>query len=155
MSAWLWVAVAVAGAIGAPLRYVIDGLVSVRVRNTFPFGTFVVNVSGSFVLGLITGLVLYHAFPANGRLIIGVGLIGAYTTFSTFTFEAASLIERGEGRYQPRKVKLGTQGNGYVEVTEGVAQGEKVVVGANFLIDAESNLRAALQSFSQSKDGTP
>ena len=98
MSAWLWVAVAVAGAIGAPLRYVIDGLVSVRVRNTFPFGTFVVNVSGSFVLGLITGLVLYHAFPANGRLIIGVGLIGAYTTFSTFTFEAASLIERGEAR---------------------------------------------------------
>jgi fluoride exporter len=98
MSAWLWVAVAVAGAIGAPLRYVIDGLVSGRVRNTFPFGTFVVNVSGSFVLGLITGLVLYHAFPANGRLIIGVGLIGAYTTFSTFTFEAASLIERGEAR---------------------------------------------------------
>jgi CrcB protein len=98
MSAWLWVAVAVAGAIGAPLRYVIDGLVSGRIRNTFPFGTFVVNVSGSFVLGLLTGLVLYHAFPANGRLIVGVGLIGAYTTFSTFTFEAASLIERGEGR---------------------------------------------------------
>jgi CrcB protein len=98
MSAWLWVAVAVAGAIGAPLRYVIDGLVSGRIRNTFPFGTFVVNVSGSFVLGLITGLVLYHAFPADGRLIIGVGLIGAYTTFSTFTFEAASLIERGEAR---------------------------------------------------------
>jgi fluoride exporter len=98
MSAWLWLAVAVAGAIGAPLRYVIDGLVSGSVRNTFPFGTFVVNVSGSFVLGLITGLVLYHAFPADGRLIIGVGLIGAYTTFSTFTFEAASLIERGEAR---------------------------------------------------------
>jgi CrcB protein len=77
---------------------VIDGAVSDRIRNTFPFGTFVVNVSGSFVLGLLTGLVLYHAFPANGRLIIGVGLIGAYTTFSTFTFEAASLIERGEGR---------------------------------------------------------
>jgi membrane fusion protein, copper/silver efflux system len=65
------------------------------------------------------------------------------------------LIERGEGRYQPRKVKLGTHGDGYVEVTEGVARGEKVVVGANFLIDAESNLRAALQSFSQGKDGTP
>ena len=65
------------------------------------------------------------------------------------------LIERGEGRYQPRKVKLGTRGDGYVEVKEGVSQGEKVVVGANFLIDAESNLRAALQSFSQGKDGTP
>jgi CrcB protein len=96
MSAWLWVAIAIAGAIGAPLRYVIDGAVSDRAQATFPFGTFVVNMSGSFVLGLVTGLVLYHAFPADGRLIIGVGLIGAYTTFSTFTFEAASLIERRE-----------------------------------------------------------
>jgi len=65
------------------------------------------------------------------------------------------LIERGEGRYQPRKVKLGAHGDGYVEVMEGVTAGEKVVVGANFLIDAESNLRAALQSFTQGKDATP
>jgi fluoride exporter len=92
MSAWVWLAIAVAGAIGAPLRYLIDGAISDRVRSVFPWGTFVVNMSGSFALGLITGLVLYHAFPADGRLIIGVGLIGAYTTFSTFTFEAASLI---------------------------------------------------------------
>lgn len=98
MSAWLWVTIAVAGAIGAPLRYVVDGVVSDRARATFPFGTFVVNVSGSFVLGLVSGLVIYHAFPADGRLVIGVGLIGAYTTFSTFTFETASLIERREKR---------------------------------------------------------
>jgi CrcB protein len=98
VSAWLWLAIAVAGAIGAPLRYVIDGAVSDRVRSLFPWGTFVVNMSGSFALGLITGLVLYHAFPADGRLIVGIGLIGAYTTFSTFTFEAASLIERREIR---------------------------------------------------------
>ena len=98
MSAWVWLAIAVAGAIGAPLRYLVDGAVSDRVRSVFPWGTFVVNMSGSFALGLITGLVLYHAFPADGRLIIGVGLIGAYTTFSTFTFEAASLIERREIR---------------------------------------------------------
>jgi CrcB protein len=98
MSAWVWLAIAVAGAIGAPLRYVIDGAVSDRLRSLFPWGTFVVNMSGSFALGLISGLVLYDAFPADGRLIIGVGLIGAYTTFSTFTFEAASLIERHEIR---------------------------------------------------------
>jgi CrcB protein len=98
MSTWVWLAIAVAGAIGAPLRYLIDGAVSDRVLSQFPWGTFVVNMSGSFALGLITGLVLYHAFPADGRLIIGVGLIGAYTTFSTFTFEAASLIERREIR---------------------------------------------------------
>ncbi|HEX4243996.1 MAG TPA: fluoride efflux transporter CrcB [Acidimicrobiales bacterium] len=94
MSAWLWVVIAIAGAIGAPLRYVIDGAVGRRAGSAFPFGTFAVNLSGSFVLGLVTGLVLYHAFPADGRLVIGVGLIGAYTTFSTFTFETASLIER-------------------------------------------------------------
>ena len=65
------------------------------------------------------------------------------------------LIEKGEGRYQPRKVKLGRHGDGYVEVMEGVTAGEKVVAGANFLIDAESNLRAALRSFTQGKEGTP
>ena len=65
------------------------------------------------------------------------------------------LIEQGEGRYQPRKVKLGRRGDNYVEVMEGVTQGEKVVVGANFLIDAESNLRAALQAFTPGKDGKP
>jgi fluoride exporter len=98
MSAWLWVVIAIAGAIGAPLRYVIDGAVGRRAQSLFPFGTFVVNMSGSFVLGIVSGLVIYHAFPADGRLVIGVGLIGAYTTFSTFTFETASLMERREVR---------------------------------------------------------
>ena len=65
------------------------------------------------------------------------------------------LIEQGEGRYQPRRVKLGRHGDGYVEVIQGVKPGEKVVVGANFLIDAESNLRAALQFFTQGKDSRP
>ncbi len=57
------------------------------------------------------------------------------------------LIDRGEGRFEPRRVKLGARANDYVEIVEGVAAGEKAVVGANFLIDAESNLRAALQAF--------
>jgi Cu(I)/Ag(I) efflux system membrane fusion protein len=57
------------------------------------------------------------------------------------------LVERGEGRFEPRPVKLGQKAGGYVEIREGVAAGEKVVVGANFLIDAESNLRSALQTF--------
>lgn len=57
------------------------------------------------------------------------------------------LVERGEGRFQPRPVKTGAQGDGYVEILQGVAAGDKVVTSANFLIDAESNLRAALQSF--------
>ncbi|HWK46908.1 MAG TPA: efflux RND transporter periplasmic adaptor subunit [Stellaceae bacterium] len=61
------------------------------------------------------------------------------------------LIERGQGRFEPRPVKLGQKAGGYVEIREGVAAGEKVVVGANFLIDAESNLRAALQAFTAAR----
>jgi Cu(I)/Ag(I) efflux system membrane fusion protein len=57
------------------------------------------------------------------------------------------LVQRDEGRFEPREVRLGHRGSGYVEVLEGVAKGENVVTGANFLIDAESNLKAALSSF--------
>lgn len=59
----------------------------------------------------------------------------------------AVLVEKGEGRFEPREVKSGIRANGLIEIREGLAEGEKVVVRANFLIDAESNLRAALQSF--------
>jgi membrane fusion protein, copper/silver efflux system len=61
------------------------------------------------------------------------------------------LIARGEGRFEPRAVKLGRRGDGYVEVLDGVNKGEEVVTAATFLIDAESNLRAALQAFTQSE----
>ncbi len=59
------------------------------------------------------------------------------------------LVAKGEGRFEPRAVKLGRRGNGYTEITEGLQVGEEVVTSATFLIDAESNLKAALQSFSQ------
>jgi len=59
------------------------------------------------------------------------------------------LVSKGEGRFEPRPVKLGRRGDGYVEVLEGIDQGQKVVTSANFLIDAESNLKAALQAFTQ------
>jgi Cu(I)/Ag(I) efflux system membrane fusion protein len=54
------------------------------------------------------------------------------------------LLDKGDGRFEPRPVKLGRRGGGYVEIKEGLAQNDKVVVSANFLIDAESNLKAAL-----------
>jgi Cu(I)/Ag(I) efflux system membrane fusion protein len=59
------------------------------------------------------------------------------------------LVAKGEGRFEPRPVKLGMRGDGYVEVLEGVSKGEEVVTSATFLIDAESNLKAALQAFTQ------
>ncbi|MDB5485829.1 MAG: Secretion protein HlyD precursor, partial [Tardiphaga sp.] len=66
----------------------------------------------------------------------------------------AVLIDKGEGRYEPRQVKLGHRGGGYVEVREGVADGDAVVTSANFLIDAESNLKAALKGFEGSPPGS-
>ena len=61
----------------------------------------------------------------------------------------AVLIDKGEGRFEPRDVKLGHRGGGYVEIRDGVSEGEQVVVSANFLIDAESNLKAALKGLSE------
>jgi Cu(I)/Ag(I) efflux system membrane fusion protein len=65
------------------------------------------------------------------------------------------LVDRGEGRFEPRAVKLGARADGYVAVIEGLREGEKVVTGANFLIDAESNLRAALQAFVAPESKSP
>ncbi len=67
MSPLAWVGFVVAAAIGAPLRYLVDGAIGDRVRSAFPWGTFVVNASGSLLFGLLTGLALYHAFPESPR----------------------------------------------------------------------------------------
>jgi Cu(I)/Ag(I) efflux system membrane fusion protein len=62
----------------------------------------------------------------------------------------AVLIDKGQGRFEPRAVKLGRRGDGYVEIRDGLAEGDAVVTSANFLIDAESNLKAALKGFAES-----
>jgi CrcB protein len=85
-----------AGALGAPARYLLDGFVQDRTDGAFPWGTFAINVSGSFLLGLITGAALYHAFPNTPKVWLGTGFCGAYTTFSTFTFETIRLLEDGD-----------------------------------------------------------
>jgi fluoride exporter len=91
-----WVALVVAGALGASVRYLVDIAITERTRSPLPWGTLVINVTGSFVLGVVTGLALYHGFPKNVRVVIGVGFCGAYTTFSTFTFETVRLLEEGD-----------------------------------------------------------
>ena len=98
MSPGVWIALAGAGALGAPSRYVIDQIVSERTGGDRPYGTFVVNVSGSFLLGLLTGLAAYHAFPGTPKVVLGTGFIGAYTTFSTFALESVDLARSGEVR---------------------------------------------------------
>lgn len=81
---------AVAGGAGAGLRYVVDRLIPTR--DGFPFGILLVNVSGSFVLGVITGL--GTALAPETALVLGVGLLGGYTTFSTVSVETVLLAER-------------------------------------------------------------
>jgi CrcB protein len=87
--------IAVAGALGAPARYLLDGFVQDRTTGVLPWGTLVVNATGSFALGLLTGAALYHAFPSTPKTILGTGFCGAYTTFSTFSFETVRLLEDG------------------------------------------------------------
>lgn len=88
--------VAAGGFVGAPSRYLLDRAVNRRVESDLPWGTFLVNVSGSFVLGLLTGLTLGNHLSPVAKALLGTGFCGAYTTFSTFTFETVRLLEVGQ-----------------------------------------------------------
>ena len=85
----------VAGAVGAVSRYLVDDLVKSRFPGPFPWGTFVINATGSFVLGVVTGLALHHGLGPIPKTAIGIGFCGAYTTFSTFSYETVHLVETG------------------------------------------------------------
>ncbi len=97
----LLVGIAVAGGAGALARALLDAEIRRRVEPSFPVGILVVNVSGSLLLGVISGLALYHGLPATPRTVLGTGFCGGYTTFSTFAFETVSMLEthRRRGAY--------------------------------------------------------
>jgi CrcB protein len=95
VSAAAWVAFVIAGAAGAPARYLVDVFVQDRTAGAYPWGTFVINVVGSLLLGVLTGLVLYHGLSTTTKTVLGTGFCGAFTTFSTFTFETVRLAEEG------------------------------------------------------------
>jgi CrcB protein len=83
-----------AGAVGALLRYVVDGIVSPRASGLFPWGTFVINISGSLLLGFLFTVFTERAVIAPWvRSSITIGLLGAYTTFSTLSLESVQLVE--------------------------------------------------------------
>ena len=99
MTAAAWIGFLVAAGIGAPARFVIDGWIEDRVGDDFPWGTLVVNVTGCLALGVLTGLARSHGLGSTAGTIIGTGGLGAYTTFSTFTFETVRLVEEGELKF--------------------------------------------------------
>jgi fluoride exporter len=94
MSAPLWIAVAALGAIGAIARLLVEDVVASRLPLAFPVGTLAVNLSGTFVLGLLAGI----ALTGNALLLAGGATIGSYTTFSTWMLETHSLAEDARRR---------------------------------------------------------
>ena len=82
-----------AGGVGAALRLILDGLIRDHVRSSYPVATTVINITGSLLLGLLTGFASHQLLPHQWQLIAGTGLLGGYTTFSTASFETVRLIE--------------------------------------------------------------
>ena len=89
--------IAVFGAVGTLARYGLQGLVQVRVGSTFPWGTLLINLIGCFFLGFIGQMMLNRMMVSSElRVAIAVGFFGGYTTFSSFGWEAAKMLESGE-----------------------------------------------------------
>jgi fluoride exporter len=87
--------VAVAGGVGAVLRALIIHHVGLRRGDPLPVGTLVVNASGSLVLGIVTGLALYHGLGGGSLAVAGIGVCGGYTTWSTASWETVHLLHTG------------------------------------------------------------
>ncbi|QXD14851.1 fluoride efflux transporter CrcB [Rhodocaloribacter litoris] len=90
--------IAAGGAVGAVLRYVLSGLIQQWAGPDFPWGTLGVNVAGSFVIGLLWALAEYAPFGPRWTPFVFVGVIGAFTTFSTYALECVNLLRDGEVR---------------------------------------------------------
>jgi fluoride exporter len=89
--------IAVGGGVGAIGRFVLDGAIKARVGG-FPLGTVVINVSGSLLLGLLTGLGEAGTLPLPAVAVLGTGMMGGYTTFSTASVETVQLFRSGRIR---------------------------------------------------------
>lgn len=93
MTPLVFIALALAGGLGASARMVLDGLIKSRVSSALPWGTIIINLSGSLALGLLTGVAGNQILPEAWHLIIGTGFLGGYTTFSTASFETVRLLQ--------------------------------------------------------------
>ncbi|MFC8362139.1 fluoride efflux transporter CrcB [Streptomyces griseorubiginosus] len=99
-----WLLVVAGAVVGAPLRYLTDRAVQSRHDSVFPWGTLAVNVTGCLILGLLTGAVAAGAAGSHLQLLLGTGLCGALTTYSTFSYETLRLAETGARFYAAANV---------------------------------------------------
>lgn len=90
--------VVVAGGVGAATRFVVDGLVRARGDHALPVATILINTTGSGLLGLLSGGVLFHQLSSAVYAVLGVGFCGGYTTFSTAMVETVRLVQSGDRR---------------------------------------------------------
>ncbi len=102
-----WLLVVAGAMVGAPLRFLTDRWVQARHDTVFPWGTFVVNTAGSLILGLLTGAAAAGAASSHVQLLIGTGLCGALTTYSTFSYETFRLAADGARGYAALNVAAG------------------------------------------------
>jgi CrcB protein len=119
------VLVGVGGFAGANSRYWLGGWISNKWGTGFPFATFVINVTGSFVLGFFMAFAADRMLNPNWRLIFPIGFVGAYTTFSTFEFETFGLIDGGSWR-RALVNAVASLIVGFIAVAVGVRFGERM-----------------------------
>lgn len=90
-----YLAISIGAVLGANARFLLGGWILDRMGPEFPFGTLLINASGSFAIGLVYALIERHGAPDWVRPLVMIGFLGAYTTFSTFSLETLALAERG------------------------------------------------------------
>lgn len=92
MTPLIFLAIAVAGGVGAVARFALDGFIGHKLQASFPWATFIINVSGSLALGLLSAAAAGVFLPPEWSLILGVGFLGGYTTFSSTSYETIRLL---------------------------------------------------------------
>lgn len=118
--------VAIGGAAGAAARFWLGGYVAERMGTKFPYGTFLINCSGSFIVGLMVTLLAERThWSPNLRYLIPIGFVGAYTTFSTFEYETLRALQDGQVVAATLNVVLSV-GIGFLSVWLGVVAGKAV-----------------------------
>ena len=91
-----YLAISIGAVLGANARFMVGGWVVDRLGATFPYGTLIINVTGSFLIGIVLTVVIERALaPWWIRPVFAIGFLGSYTTFSTFSYETLALIEAG------------------------------------------------------------